>query len=435
MEVKFITSYKGELMKKIILFALICIMLSSISLFAKQKVRMGVVLSEKNDEQVGLQIKRVVEDSPAGKAGLMTKDLLMKIDGDKIYTVDQVKRMLSFYEPGQKIQITYKRGEEINTCRLKLEEKKRPEFPKRTYMGVFLQDLDEKLKDKLKIAEPFGIMISEVVKNSPADIAGLKDNDILLSFANEKIYTSDQLVKMLQNHKPKDEIEVKILRGKKFKKLKIILGEKEDKLNFLFSKKTDLQHLFETPENILFYQYDYSDHNKWIGVELDINKVKTVKDGETIVKMEQRITNVIEGTPAEKAGLKKDDVIIAVENDKELEISKALKDKEIGDEITLTIERDGKNRNIEVGIGQREITETDKDIGVSIVDGEIKILINGIEKNIEDLKHLRDGLDEVEIIKGIKLDVLEDVKDEIEKASKQMKHIDLDIEIYDDQEL
>lgn len=406
-------------------------MLISIPLFAKPKVRMGLVLGEKSEEQYGVLIKRVTEESPAEKAGLMTGDLLMMIDGDKIYTIDQVRKMLSFFESEQKIKITYKREDKTDTCILELEEKKIPEIPKRTYMGVFLKDLDDKTKQKLKHKESFGILISEVVKDSPADEAGLKDKDVLLTFADEKIYTTDQLIKMLKNFKPEDKVSIEILRGKKTKKLKLVLGEKEDKLNFMFSGKDDTINLFKSPENILFYQYDLPDHNKWIGVKLEINKDLTEKDGKEIAVKETKITKVIEGTPAEKAGLKEGDIIVAVENEKALEIGKAIEGKEIGEEITLSIQRDGVVQDILVTIGEREYSKSAEEIEVTIDDGEIKILIDGVEKKISDLEHIYEKFDEMEKIKQIKMEEFHDVKDNLKKVQKEIKNMDFNIQILD----
>jgi len=416
-------------MKKIIVIALISIMLMSIPLFAKSKVRMGVVLGEITGEQYGVQIKKITKESPAEKAGLIAKDILMKIDGDKIYTIDQLKKMLSFLEPEQKITVTYKRDDKTDTCTLVLEERKLPEVSKRTYMGVFLKDLNEKIKKKLKLEKPYGIMISKVVEDSPADEAGLKDEDILLTFAKEKIFTTDQLVKMLKNFKPNDEIALKIIRSKKTKKLKIILGEKEDKV--YYSGLNTSSNIFNIPENVLFYQYDLPGHNKWIGVKLDIKTEKTEKEGKKIITKEKKITEVIKGTPAEKAGLQIGDIIVAVESDKNLEIGKALAKKEVGDEIILTIERDGKVQDIVVSIGKREYDKSKKDVQVTIEDGEIKLLINGVEKSISDFEYLRQGLDEIEMIKNIKSDVLDEVHEELEKVKEEMENIDLNIEIFD----
>ena len=416
-------------MKKIIVIALISIMLMSIPLFAKSKVRMGVVLGEITGEQYGVQIKKITKESPAEKAGLIAKDILMKIDGDKIYTIDQLKKMLSFLEPEQKITVTYKRDDKTDTCTLILEERKLPEVSKRTYMGVFLKDLNEKIKKKLKLEKPYGIMISKVVEDSPADEAGLKDEDILLTFAKEKIFTTDQLVKMLKNFKPNDEIALKIIRSKKTKKLKIILGEKEDKV--YYSGLNTSSNIFNIPENVLFYQYDLPGHNKWIGVKLDIKTEKTEKEGKKIITKEKKITEVIKGTPAEKAGLHIGDIIVAVESDKNLEIGKALAKKEVGDEIILTIERDGRVQDIVVSIGKREYDKSKKDVQVTIEDGEIKLLINGVEKSISDFEYLRQGLDEIEMIKNIKSDVLDEVHEELEKVKEEMENIDLNIEIFD----
>ncbi|MBT5420812.1 MAG: glycosyltransferase, partial [Candidatus Cloacimonetes bacterium] len=227
----------------------------------------------------------------------------------------------------------------------------------------------------------------------------------------------------------KKEIALEIFRGKKTKKLKMILGEKEDKV--YYSGINTSHNIFNIPENVLFYQYDLPDHNKWIGVRLNIKTDKTEKDGKKIITKEKKITEVIKGTPAEKAGLQKGDIIIAVESDEDLDIGEALEDKKAGDEITLTIERDGKVQDIVVGIDKRKSTKTDENVKVTIDDGEIKILVNGVEKSLGDLEYLREGLDEIEIINDIKLDALDDVYEELEKVKEELEDIDINIEISD----
>ncbi len=416
-------------MKKNIVIVLIILMLISIPLFARLKVKMGVILDENTKEQYGVLIKKVSEESPAEKAGLHADDILLKIDGDKIYTIDQVKKMLSFFESGQNINITYKRGENTKTCLLQLEEQKTPEVPKRTYMGVFLKDLDEETRKNIKLMKPFGIMISEVVKDSPADKAGLKDEDVLLTFAGEKIFTVDQLIKMLQNFKPENEIKLKILRGKKTKIIKIVLGEKEDDLNYFLSGKDDSFNFDKAPKNVLFYKYDIPDKNKWIGVELELNKQETIKDGEKVKTTKTIVKKVIKGTQAEKAGLKEGDVIIAVENDKNLEIGKAIQEKEIGDKITLTVERNGKVQDFAVEIGERKTSDSEENVKVTIDNGEIKVLINGVATDIGDLENIYDELGEIKIIKHIKMEGLDDVGDDLKKVKDKLKGIDLNIEI------
>jgi serine protease Do len=52
-----------------------------------------------------------------------------------------------------------------------------------------------------------------VIKDSPADKAGIKEDDILLEADGEKISEDNTLADILARHKVGDEIEFKILRG------------------------------------------------------------------------------------------------------------------------------------------------------------------------------------------------------------------------------
>ena len=129
--------------------------------------------------------------------------------------------------------------------------------------------------------------------------------------------------------------------------------------------------------------------------------------------------------------MKDGDIIIAVENDKDLEIGKAIKGKEVGDEVTLTIERDGKTQDIVVIIGERESLKSEKKVEVTIDDGDIKILIDGVEKNIGDLENIHEKFEKIEMIKHIKMEELDDVRDDLNKVKEEMKNIDINIEILD----
>jgi serine protease Do len=52
-----------------------------------------------------------------------------------------------------------------------------------------------------------------VIKNSPADKAGIKEDDIILEADGERITEDNTLADLLSKHKVGDEIEFKILRG------------------------------------------------------------------------------------------------------------------------------------------------------------------------------------------------------------------------------
>lgn len=59
-----------------------------------------------------------------------------------------------------------------------------------------------------------GIVVLEVLSNSPAEIAGIKVNDVILELdSGKKVDSMNVMRKILINHKEGDELKAKILRG------------------------------------------------------------------------------------------------------------------------------------------------------------------------------------------------------------------------------
>ncbi|MCK4696219.1 MAG: PDZ domain-containing protein, partial [Candidatus Cloacimonetes bacterium] len=166
-----------------VLVTLITLVLVITPLMAKSKAYMGVYLSElsgKDYEKYGLKdsygvlIKKIVEDSPAEKAGLKNKDIILEIAGDKVYTPDQITKMLSFFEPEQIVKIKYFRKKKIKTLNLTLGEKKKPEFKKKAFLGVYLNELDEDDRTDLALEYMHGILITEIIEGEAAEKAGMQ---------------------------------------------------------------------------------------------------------------------------------------------------------------------------------------------------------------------------------------------------------------------
>jgi S1-C subfamily serine protease len=62
---------------------------------------------------------------------------------------------------------------------------------------------------------------------TPAETAGLKQDDIILEFNGEKITVENSLSKLLQKYNPSDIIILKVLRDKQELTLTVVLGERE----------------------------------------------------------------------------------------------------------------------------------------------------------------------------------------------------------------
>jgi len=70
----------------------------------------------------GALIKKVVEDSPAEKAGLKAGDVLTEIAGDEIEETDDVSEAVREHKPGDQVKVKYFRDKKETTLDIKLAE-------------------------------------------------------------------------------------------------------------------------------------------------------------------------------------------------------------------------------------------------------------------------------------------------------------------------
>ncbi|MFH1212773.1 MAG: Do family serine endopeptidase [Candidatus Neomarinimicrobiota bacterium] len=95
----------------------------------------------------------------------------------------------------------------------------------RAWLGVMPNDVDEKIAKSLNVDSREGAIISEVVKDSPADAAGLKVGDIIKEFDGKKIKDSAHLRTLVSNSEVGKTKTVLIQRGKKELSIDVKLGE------------------------------------------------------------------------------------------------------------------------------------------------------------------------------------------------------------------
>jgi len=129
----------------------------------------------------------------------------------------------------------------INTAKRVLPDlisKGRVSYP---WIGASVYPLIPEFSNYLGLIAERGAMIMEIVPNGPAHKAGLKGGnrqvqvgnsliiiggDVITELNSEKVNTSDDLIRMIRDHRPGDNIELKILRDGSFLGINVILGEK-----------------------------------------------------------------------------------------------------------------------------------------------------------------------------------------------------------------
>ena len=100
----------------------------------------------------------------------------------------------------------------------------------RGWLGVTIQDLTPELAKHFNIKEPEGSLVTDVVKGSPADKAGLKRGDLIVGFNGKEVKDTATLRNMVASTPPKTEVIIKIIRDGKEKTLTAVLGEYPEKI-------------------------------------------------------------------------------------------------------------------------------------------------------------------------------------------------------------
>src|SRR5690348_2996460 len=67
-----------------------------------------------------------------------------------------------------------------------------------SYLGIRLADIDADRAKALELDEPRGVEVTRVEQGSPADKAGVKAGDVLLSYNGEKILGAQQLGRLVR---------------------------------------------------------------------------------------------------------------------------------------------------------------------------------------------------------------------------------------------
>lgn len=111
----------------------------------------------------------------------------------------------------------------INIVKTVVEQIKTKGKVERGWLGVVIQDLTPSLAEEfgLKVAE--GVLVAEVISGSPAEKAGLKEKDVILSLNGKPIKNSAELRSQILLLKPGSEVELEIMRGNEKKKIKVII--------------------------------------------------------------------------------------------------------------------------------------------------------------------------------------------------------------------
>jgi serine protease Do len=165
------------------------------------------------------------------------------------------------------------------------------------YLGVSFAELSEDGAKKLGLkAGTTGMLVSSVVPKGPADKAGIKAGDILLELNGKQLSKSGDLTVTVGNAAPGTKFTFKIFRDNQTITKEVILGNRTE-MNTAASNNAKTMTLDDYGLSVTDLTPATRDQNK---LPAKINGVL--------------VTDVVQGSPADQAGLQTGDVIFKINN-------------------------------------------------------------------------------------------------------------------------
>jgi S1-C subfamily serine protease len=98
----------------------------------------------------------------------------------------------------------------------------------RGYVGVQLTDITPSLAENLDLPVEEGVGIVQVVPGSPADDAGLQQNDIIVRVEDQEITNTGDLLEALRAYQAGDTVTIRLYRDDEQQELEVTLGTQPD---------------------------------------------------------------------------------------------------------------------------------------------------------------------------------------------------------------
>jgi serine protease Do len=96
----------------------------------------------------------------------------------------------------------------------------------RGYIGVGLRELDPDLRTSLNLGVTEGAVVQDVAAGSPAERAGLRPYDVILSFNNRRVASDDELIREISSQKPGTPAALDVLRDGRQQVVTVKLSER-----------------------------------------------------------------------------------------------------------------------------------------------------------------------------------------------------------------
>ena len=164
-------------------------------------------------KDVGLMVESVLPGTPAEAAGLFDGDVLVKFDGTEIESEGDLRDVLRETPVGKTVEVEYLRdGEPGRTMLVTIPANAYNPRAFAPPSGSGYWGVDNLRRVPVEGTKMHGVKLGEVVRNRPADIAGLKEGDIVVEFDGRPVRTRRGLSSYIDHAAPGTTVNVTVFR-------------------------------------------------------------------------------------------------------------------------------------------------------------------------------------------------------------------------------
>lgn len=236
-----------------------------------------------------------------------------------------------------------------------------------SFLGVYAEDISRENMGRYNMREVRGTGITNVVKDSPAEKAGLRKDDVILKFDGENVTSVRKLNRLVSEVAPDQTARLTISRGGSEQEVAVTIAKRKDsdaltRIQGFGNLEKGLKGLeglkdFGPGAQVWKWEGDGDGpfvlgfgNNRRIGVSTttltkQLADYFGIADGTGVL-----VTSVAEDGAAAKAGIKAGDIITAIDGEKVEDagdLARGINKKKEGD-VTLTVVRNKNQRSVTV---------------------------------------------------------------------------------------
>lgn len=167
----------------------------------------------------GVLIADVQKDSPAAEGGVETGDIIIEYEGNEVRDVNHLRNVVAQTAIGKEVgAVVLRDGKKVD---LKIKIKEQPsdlfaaggEEPSSLNIGVSVQDLTKELAKNLDIQDASGVVVTDIVRGSPAAKADIRRGDLVKEVNRKGVKNADEFKRAVRMASGDDEILFLVKRG------------------------------------------------------------------------------------------------------------------------------------------------------------------------------------------------------------------------------